>query len=263
MQVRSSELKNQHAIVTGGGRGIGGAVAEAFASAGAKLTLIGRSESTLIAKKAQLEKDFGAEVFATSADVSDEAQVQIAFEASFAELGTPSILVANAGMVETAPFAKSTTEMFDRIIAVNLRGAFLSARAVVERMIDANYGRIVFIASTAALTGYPYVSLYCASKHAVVGLAKSLALETARTGVTVNCVCPGYTETDLLTNSAAVAAKASGKSEDEVRKMFLMNVPQQRFIQPEEVASAVLWLCDPAQKSITGQTIPVSAGELF
>lgn len=252
-------LKGRHALVTGAARGIGAAIARTLAQEGATLTLLGRSREALAALAGELPGAHGCVV----ADVADPAQVQAAFAEARAARGPVTILVNNAGQAQSAPFAKTSMELWQRMLAVNLTGSFLCAQAVLPDMLAAGHGRIVNIASTAAQKGYAYVSAYVAAKHGVLGLTRALALEVARKGITVNAVCPGYTETDILRESIANVVAKTGRSEDEARAEFAAGNPQQRIVQPQEVADAVLWLCGGGAGAVTGQAISVSGGEVM
>jgi NAD(P)-dependent dehydrogenase (short-subunit alcohol dehydrogenase family) len=254
----SLPLSQRHAVVTGAGRGIGLAIAAALAGAGARVTLMGRDRARLDAAAAPLD---GAA--AVAVDVTDEAAVKAAFAAARERFGPIDILVNNAGQAESAPFAKTDLALFERMIAVNLTGTFLCTREALPDMIAKGAGRIVNVASTAGQIGYAYVSAYCAAKHGVVGLTRSLALETAKRGVTVNAVCPGYTETDIVRDAVANIMQKTGKSETEARDALTARNPQGRMVQPAEVADAVLWLASPAAAAITGQAISVSGGEVM
>jgi NAD(P)-dependent dehydrogenase (short-subunit alcohol dehydrogenase family) len=173
-----------------------------------------------------------------------------------------AVLVNNAGQAESAPFARTDLALFQRMVAVNLTGTFLCSREALPDMLAKGSGRIVNIASTAGLVGYAYVSAYCAAKHGVVGLTRALALETAKRGITVNAVCPGYTETDIVRDAVANIVSKTGKTEAEARETLTARNPQGRMVQPEEVADAVLWLASPGAAAITGQAISVSGGEV-
>lgn len=250
-------LDGRHALVTGGGTGIGAAVARALAGEGAALTLSGRRREPL--------EDVAAELpYATAvpADVTDEASVAEMVRQAEAAYGPVDILIANAGAAESAPFAKTSLDQWQRMLAVNMTGVFLSTRAVLPGMSERGWGRVIFMASTAGLKGYAYVAPYCAAKHGVVGLARALALETARSGVTVNAICPGFTETPLLADSIRIIVENTGRSEEEARQALAASNPQGRFIQPEEVAATALWLCRPGAEAVTGQAISVSGGEI-
>ena len=261
--LHSDLLKGQHALVTGGGRGIGAAIADALAAHGASLTVLGRTAATLEAKQADLAGRFGVAAGIVAADATDEAAVEMAFAQAAAERGPISILVNNAGRGDSAPFKRTTTDFFMRMVEINLLSTFLCIRQVLPAMTAAGYGRIINIASTAGLVGYRYVSAYVASKHGVVGLTRSLALETARTGVTVNAVCPGYVETDMTADTIANIVEKTGMNAEAARAQLAQSNPQGRLIDPAEVASAVVWLARPGSGSITGQSIPVSGGEVM
>ncbi len=208
-------LAGRHAVVTGGGRGIGAAIAEALVAEGVALTLLGRDAARLEAQAAALQGRGRVETAA--ADVTSAGEVAAAFAQARERIGPVDILVNNAGAAESAPFAKTDPALWERMIAVNLTGAFLCCREVVPGMIAAKYGRIVTIASVAGLQGYPYVAAYCAAKHGVIGLTRALALETARANVTVNAICPGYTETDMVAETVRNIVAKTGRGEDEAR----------------------------------------------
>ena len=255
----SGTLQDRHALVTGAARGIGAAIARMLAAEGARLTLLGRNSTALAQLAGDLPGTHGIAVL----DVADAAQVLTAFAQARAERGPIGILVNNAGQAESAPFAKQTLELWNRMLAVNLTGSFLCAQAALPDMLAAGRGRIVNIASTAGLKGYAYVSAYVAAKHGVIGLTRSLALEVAKQGITVNAVCPGYTETDILRESIANVVAKTGRSEEEARAEFTKGNPQRRMVQPEEVADAVRWLCGDGASAVTGQAISVSGGEVM
>jgi NAD(P)-dependent dehydrogenase (short-subunit alcohol dehydrogenase family) len=252
-------LQGRHALVTGAARGIGAEIARALAQEGMQLTLLGRRLDTLQALADDLP---GGPHGVVVADVSDEAQVQAAFAQARAERGAVAVLVNNAGQAESAQFAKTSLDLWQRMLAVNLTGSFLCAQAALPDMLAAGHGRIVNIASTAGQKGYAYVSAYVAAKHGVIGLTRSLALEVAKKGITVNAVCPGYTETDILRDSIAKVVAKTGRSVDAARAEFSAGNPQQRIVQPGEVADAVRWLCGEGASAVTGQSISVSGGEV-
>lgn len=244
-------------MVTGGGTGIGAAVAAALAAAGARVTLAGRREAPLKATAQAI----GA-IGVVSLDVTDAAAVADGFSAAVSRAGPVAILVNNAGAAESAPFERTDASLLRRMLAVNLEGAFNCIHAVLPAMREAGTGRIVTVASTAGLKGYAYVSAYCAAKHAVIGLTRALALETARTGITVNAVCPGFTDTDLVRDSVARVAAETGRATAEVEKSFASVNPLGRLVAPEEVADAVAWLVGDAASAITGQAVAVAGGEV-
>jgi len=241
-----------HAVVTGGGSGIGAAIAAALVTEGVSVTLMGRHLPRLQAQAQRL-----GEVAVQVCDVGDEAGVQ----AAFAALAPVDLLINNAGQVETAPLAKTSLAVWQRMLNVNLTGTFLCSRAVIPGMRERGFGRIVNVASTAGLQGYAYVAAYCAAKHGVVGLTRALALELARSGVTVNAVCPGYTETEIVTSAVANIQAKTGRTADEARAELAKANPQGRLITPEEVAATVLWLTRRASGGINGQAIAVCGGE--
>lgn len=252
-------LQGRHALVTGAARGIGAAIARVLAADGARLTLLGRSRETLQRLAETLP---GGPHGVVVADVSDAPRVQAAFADARAQRGPIAILVNNAGQAESAPFGRTSLDLWQRMLAVNLTGSFLCAQAALPDMLLAGRGRIVNIASTAGQKGYAYVSAYVAAKHGVIGLTRALALELATKGVTVNAVCPGYTETDLLRDSIAKVVAKTGRSVQQAAAEFAAGNPQQRIVQPEEVADAVRWLCGDAASAINGQSISVSGGEV-
>jgi NAD(P)-dependent dehydrogenase (short-subunit alcohol dehydrogenase family) len=254
-------LEGEHAIVTGGSRGIGAAIAAVLARHGADLTILARSAAALDQQAEILRGDYGVEVTALECDVAEESSVRAAFVRSVAERGDPYILVNNAGAAEAAPFGRTTRPLWDRMLAVNLTSTFLCAQQVVPAMLAAKRGRIVNVASTAGLRGYKTMAAYCAAKHGVIGLTRALAAETAKHGITVNAVCPGYTETDM-TDAAIGNLVALGKSADEAREMLVRTVPRGRLIDREEVADAVAWLCAPDASAVSGIALPVAGGEM-
>jgi NAD(P)-dependent dehydrogenase (short-subunit alcohol dehydrogenase family) len=252
-------LAGRHAVVTGAAQGIGAAITRALALQGASLTLMGRRLEPLQALAAQWPDRAGA----VAVDVADEVAVEAAFAAARAARGPVTLLVNNAGQAESAPFGKTSLALWQRLIAVNLTGSFLCTQQALPDMLAARHGRVINIASTAGQRGYAYVSAYVAAKHGVVGLTRALALEVARKGITVNAVCPGYTETEILKASIAKVLATTGRSEAEARAEFEKSNPQGRIVQPEEVANTVLWLAGDGAASVTGQCISVSGGEVM
>jgi NAD(P)-dependent dehydrogenase (short-subunit alcohol dehydrogenase family) len=261
--VGDAPLRGRHALVTGGGRGIGAAIAERLAALGADLTLVGRSEGTLRREAECLRAAHGRKVATAVADVGDAEALAAAFARARAAHGAPLILINNAGAVKSAAFLKTSRAMWEETLAINLTGAFLAVGEALPGMLAAGWGRIVNIASTAGLVGYRYVSAYCAAKHGLVGLTRSLALELAAKGITVNAVCPGYTDTDLVGGAVDAIAKATGMSVSEARAELVKSNPQGRFVAPAEVAAAVGWLCLPDSAAVTGQSIAVAGGEVM
>jgi len=256
-------LAGRHAIVTGGGRGIGVAIAESLASRGAVLSLLGRTASTLESTARRLADEHGVQVGVATVDIADEASVVAAIARCVAERGAAAILVNNAGIAPAAPFLKSDAKLWREVLDVDLMGAVHTSRAALPAMLEAGSGRIVNIASTAGITGMAYVTAYCAAKHALVGFTRALAIETARKGITVNAVCPGYTETDIVGDALANITTKTGRSRDEALASLVAHNPQARLIRPEEVAETVAWLCSDAAASVTGQSIVVAGGELM
>jgi NAD(P)-dependent dehydrogenase (short-subunit alcohol dehydrogenase family) len=254
-------LAGQLAIVTGGGRGIGAAIAEALAAAGARVAILGRDQAELEARALAIGRDHGVEAKFAVCDVADEASVAHAFGRIRETMGDARILVNNAGQSAGVAFTETTRETWDRMIAVNLTGTFLCTQRVLPGMLKAGAGRIVNVASTAGLKGYSHTAAYCAAKHGVVGLTRALAMETAKQGITVNAVCPGYTDTGMAAAAIRNLVDA-GRTEDEARRAITRVMPIGRLIRPEEVASAVVWLCSPDAAAVTGQAIPVAGGEV-
>jgi len=251
------EPAGRHALVTGGGRGIGAAIARALTGAGAVVTIVGRDPVPLT----DLTEQGGAAGW-ERADVTDTAALAAAIARAEAARGPLGILVNNAGAAESAPLLRTDRALWDRMLAVNLTAVFEATRLVLPGMAARGAGRVVNIASTAGLTGYPYVAAYVAAKHGVVGLTRALAMEFATSGVTVNCVCPGFTDTDLLTGSMEGVAAKTGRTIEDLRATVMRANPQGRFVRPEEVAAAVLFLCGPGSDAMTGQAIAVAGGEV-
>ena len=251
-------IATRHAVVTGAARGIGAAIARALIGAGARVTLLGRDAQRLASLAATLQ----GETCCVAADVSDPAEVTRAFVEARERLGPIAILVNNAGQAETAPFGRMSLDVWHRMLAVNLTGTMLCSQAALADMVDAAYGRVVNIASTAALRGFRYGTAYAASKHGVLGLTRSLALEVADRGITVNAVCPGYVETDMMGQAIDNVMARTGRTREEARAYFASQNPQQRVVQPGEVAEAVLWLCGDGAAGVNGAAIPISGGDV-
>jgi NAD(P)-dependent dehydrogenase (short-subunit alcohol dehydrogenase family) len=249
-------LTGHHAVITGGGTGIGAAVARALAAEGAKLTLVGRRREKL--------EEVGCEPFdalVAPADVTDRGQVEACFATAREAQGPITILVNNAGAAESAPFAEVSDEAWRRTMAVNLDALLYCCQAALPDLLAAEAGRIVTVASTAGLKGYAYTAPYVAAKHGAVGLTRALAMELARTNVTVNAVCPGFTDTEMVGHAIAGIREKTGRSAEQARAELERFNPQRRLVDAEEVAAAVLWLCLPESRSINGQAIAVAGGE--
>ncbi len=255
------DLHDRHAVVTGGGSGIGLAVARQLLAAGARVTLMGRDAARLAAAAQDLTPPALDRLQWQVCDVGDEASVQSAFASAAERLGAVDILVNNAGQVETASLTRTSLAQFQQMLQVNLTGTFLCSREVLPAMLAARQGRIINVASTAALKGYAYVAAYCAAKHGVLGLTRALAAEVARKGITVNAVCPGYTETEIVQRAIENIVAKTGRSADEARGELAAANPQGRLVQPEEVALQVLMLASPGAAGINGQALAIDGGE--
>lgn len=254
-------LAGQHALVTGGGSGIGLAIARRLAALGASLTLVGRTLDRLEAAAVALRESTACD--ALQADVGDGEAVRRAFEALDARGHALRILINNAGAAKSAKFADTDAVLWEEMLRINLSGAYHCIRAALPRLVAAGGGRVVTVASTAGLIGYPYVSAYCAAKHGVIGLTRALAAEYALRGVTINAVCPGYTDTDMTQRTVANIVAKTGRTADEARAALAVHNPQQRLVTPDEVAATVAWLCLPEAAAINGQAISVSGGEVM
>jgi len=251
-------MTGKHALVTGGGTGVGRAIALALAEAGAVVTICGRRKEQLASVTRENDR-----VFAIAADVTDEAAMAALHADAERARGPFDLVVANAGMSGSSPAHRTSLADWQHTLDVNLTGSFLTVKPALAGMTARKSGRIVFVASTAGLKGYAYVAPYVAAKHGVVGLMRALATELVRTGVTVNAVCPGFVETDMLQESVQRIIEKTGRTVEQARASLAATNPQGRFIQPQEVAAAVLWLCGDAAASITGQTLSLSGGETW
>jgi NAD(P)-dependent dehydrogenase (short-subunit alcohol dehydrogenase family) len=251
-------LRGRHAIITGGNRGIGAAIAWELARAGASLTLMGRDALKLSETGNAIAAEYAVDVLTIECDVADDESVTNAFT----KAGDAYILVNNAGQAAGAELNETTRELWDRMIAVNLTGVYLCTQRALPGMLRNRAGRVINIASSAGLKGYARITAYAAAKHGVVGFTRALAAETARSGITVNAVCPAYTETEMGDRAIATIAEHRDISKEDARKKLERLIPIGRLIKPEEVAAAVLWLCSPHAEAVTGQAIAVSGGEV-
>ncbi|WP_020591890.1 SDR family NAD(P)-dependent oxidoreductase [Kiloniella laminariae] len=247
-----TELTGKTVLITGGGSGVGAVMAASFAAAGAKVWIAGRREDKL---RATAAKD--PVISYVVADVTDEKSVANIY----ATAGQIDIVIANAGMSGSAPLHKTSLEDWQNTLAVNLTGTFLTFRDGLQQMPQQG-GRLIAVASTAGLKGYAYVAPYTAAKHGVVGLVRALALEVAKSGTTVNAICPGFLDTEMTEKSIENIVAKTGKTADQARQILADNNPQKRLIQPQEVADTALWLCRDAARSINGQAIALSGGEI-
>jgi NAD(P)-dependent dehydrogenase (short-subunit alcohol dehydrogenase family) len=255
-----ASLSGKHALVTGASRGIGVAIAAALVAEGVRVSLLGRDASSLERVVHDLSVDRAAVAITT--DITDSAAVQNAFAVARNHFGPIQLLINNAGQAASAKFTDTDEALWNRLIAVNLNGTYLCSRQAIADMLETGFGRIINIASTAGLRGGAYVSAYASSKHAVIGLTRSLALEYATRNITVNAVCPGYVDTDIARNAIANIMSKTGRSESEALAALVATNPQRRLIEPREVADTVMWLCRPGSASVTGQSIVLAGGEV-
>jgi len=256
---RSTQLAGLHAVVTGASRGIGAVIAASLAAEGVRVSLFGRDTASL----GRVARELGdPSALALTTDVTDSTSIRSAFAAARERFGPVQVLINNAGQAASAKFTETDEALWNRLLAVNLNGTYLCSRQAVPDMLQAGFGRIVNVASIAGLRGAPYISAYVSSKHAVIGLTKSLALEYATRNITVNAVCPGYVDTDIVKSAVANIKAKTGRSHSEALAALVATNPQRRLIEPREVADTVMWLCRPGSESVTGQSIVLAGGEV-
>ncbi|MBK5565155.1 SDR family NAD(P)-dependent oxidoreductase [Ensifer sp. SSB1] len=256
-------MTKRHALITGAGSGIGKAIALALAADGHLVSLAGRRAAPLEAVQSEIFASGGEALVRNGFDVTDPEAVERGISAAIAEAGDIAVLVNCAGEAPSAPFEKTDFALWQRVLSINLTGVYLVTQAALASLRRAGNGRIVNVASTAGLTGYAYVSAYCASKHGVVGLTRALALELARSDVTVNAVCPGFTDTPLIDGALDTISEKTGRSREEARASLARSNPQGRLVTPDEVAHTVSWLVSEKATAITGQAIAVAGGEVL
>lgn len=247
---------SRHVLVTGAGTGIGEAVSRQLHTDGYRVSLVGRRPEPLAALSASL----GENAYAITGDVTDRSSISSAFTSARERFGSIEILVNSAGMAPTAPFHRVDFADWQRTMDVNVNGVFHCSQIALEDMLGAGWGRIINIASVASLRGFPYVSGYCASKHAVLGMTRALALEVAMQGVTVNAICPGYVDTDIVRAAISEIVAKTGRTEEDAMRHFTESNPQGRLVEASEVASAVSWLCSDGAVSVTGQAVAIDGG---
>lgn len=260
MSANTKPLSGRHALVTGANRGIGVAIVQRLLAEGARVTLLGRQLPKVAAVAAELSEH---DSYAVAADVSNADQMRAAIRDAGNHFGPVDLLVNNAGQAASAPLHKMDDALWHSLLAVNLTGTYNGMRQVLPSMLQRDFGRIVNIASVTGLKGYPYISAYSASKHGVIGLTRSVALEVANRNITVNAVCPGYTDTDIVRDAVGNIQSKTGRSESEALAALVANNPQRRLVRCDEVANVVAWLCLPGSESITGQSIAVAGGEVM
>jgi ketoreductase len=256
-------MSKRHALVTGAGSGIGKAIALKLAAEGYAVSLAGRRAAPLETVRAEIRTAGGEAFVHDGFDVSDAAAVERGIAAAIEEAGDIALLVNCAGEAPSAPFEKTDFALWQRVLSINLTGVYLVTQAALASVRRAGNGRIVNVASTAGLTGYAYVSAYCASKHGVIGLTRALALELARTDVTVNAVCPGFTDTPLIDGALDTISQKTGRTREDARASLARANPQGRLVTPAEVTHTVSWLASEQASAITGQAIAVAGGEIL
>lgn len=249
-------------LVTGGGRGIGRAIALAFAAHGSQVVLTGRTRVTLDAVADEVHR-LGAKALPLSCDVTNKQEVEGLKEKVASQLGTVQILINNAGVAAAAGFLEMPDQLWEDVLRVNLTGTYHCCKIFLPEMIASGWGRIINIASIVAKVAYSHTSAYTTSKHALLGLTRALAVEMARSGVTVNAICPGYVETDLTLNNARLMAEKTGRRVEDALKLFKGSSPQNRLIAPEEVAELALMLASKSAGGITGQAINIDGGAVM
>jgi NAD(P)-dependent dehydrogenase (short-subunit alcohol dehydrogenase family) len=257
MSLEARALAGRNALVTGGGRGIGRAVADRLAQAGARVVVTGRTEAEIDRAASELGG------FAVRMDMADRASVEAGIARVLERVGTIDVLVNNAGIAESAPFDRTPDDLWDRTMAVNVTSAFALCRALIPGMIERGFGRVINVASNAGLIGYAYTTAYCASKHALVGMTRAIAMEIARTPVTINAVCPGWVRTRMVDEAAHRIAAKTGRGEGDAMRALETMSPQRRLIEPSEVAHVILALCAEEARGIHGQAIPIDGGQVM
>jgi NAD(P)-dependent dehydrogenase (short-subunit alcohol dehydrogenase family) len=258
------QLSNRIALITGGGRGIGRAIALAFAREGADVVVAARTAEQVERVAEEIGNEARIRALALVCDVSDRASVEKMFVNARAGLGRgPDILVNNAGIAESATFLRTDDELWHRLLNVNLSGTFYCTRAALPAMLDRSWGRIINVASIAGKTGAPYIAAYAASKHGVLGLTRSLALEVASKGITANAICPGYVDTDMTTNGIEKITMKTGRPAEEALAAIKKMSPQNRLVTSEEVAAVALLLASEKGRGINGQAINVDGGTVL
>ncbi|MBJ26438.1 MAG: 3-hydroxyacyl-CoA dehydrogenase [Rhodospirillaceae bacterium] len=249
-------LEGKHAIITGGAHGIGGAISRALYEQGVNVSITGRDQNKLeqAQKLMPLSKTY-------SLDITNEDSVNDIFNSAINNYGSIDILINNAGIANSAPFLKIQTNEVRQIMEINLVGLITCSQAALPHMLEKNWGRIINISSLAGIKGQPYLASYCASKHAVIGVTRSLATELIKSNITVNAICPGYVETDMVKQAVNTIVRQTGRTTEEARNELKKINPQGRIIKPKEIATTAVWLCMPESESITGQAIAIAGGE--